>query len=460
MSTRFTFPAGSGTLATRERSKSAKMNATQNYLLSGLNSLDDDMVKVMGICGLSTSTPYQVVGNINYSSNRFVTDGTSLITAIGALDAASVGLASNNAFTGDNTFAGKLAVPNDGTLTLATGAVTVTGAYHFIDTEASAASDDLDTINGGANGQILVLQSVNNSRDVVVKHNTGNILLGGGSDITLGTTTDSIVLMYNATLTKWVEVCHSVIQIGFPKGYLGGPPPRYNDAASIIIPTGCRARNSTNVADIEATGDLTVSLAVSGANGLDTGAEANSTHYYVYLIKKSSDGTVAGLLSTVNEAVSGSVTMPSGYDLKRQLPYSVRNDGSGNIIPTVITGGWPYRPHVQFRDYEESATYRVLNAGTSTTFAAVSLAGLVPPISKLADLYVNVPNYGGGGIFIRATGSGLTDGRKVARQYSGDIQYGIAPDVITDASQSIDYKVAASGQTDLWVWGYTVTEVN
>lgn len=248
---------------------------------------------------------------------------------------------------------------------------------------------------------------------------------------------------------------------GFP-GARGGPPPRYNNAASIIIPTGCRARSSDDTADIEAAGDLTVSLASSGANGLDTGTEANDTWYFVYLIKNPSNGTVAGLLSVTNEAASGSVTLPSGYTLKRQLPLAVRNNGSGDIIPFVIGGGWPYRPHVLHRDYEESATYQVLNAGTSTTFAAVSLAGLVPPIAKLADLYVDVPNTpsSNGGIYVRATGSGLTDGRKVAHQIVNDVKQRIAPDVMTDASQSIDYKVGANGSTRLWVWGWTATEVN
>jgi hypothetical protein len=48
---------------------------------------------------------------------------------------------------------------------------------------------------------------------------------------------------------------------------------------------------------------LTVDLAASGANGLDQGAEEASTWYGVYLIRKSTDGTLALLLHKANRLV-------------------------------------------------------------------------------------------------------------------------------------------------------------
>jgi hypothetical protein len=44
-----------------------------------------------------------------------------------------------------------------------------------IDTEAAAAADDLDTINGGSDGDIVVIQIADSNRDITVKHLSGNL---------------------------------------------------------------------------------------------------------------------------------------------------------------------------------------------------------------------------------------------------------------------------------------------
>lgn len=78
-------------------------------------------------------------------------------------------------------------------LTIASGAVTVTQSRHTIDTEGDASTDDLTTINGGTDGQLLWLTAASGSRDVVIKH--GDIKCPGGTDITLATDTDIVQLM-------------------------------------------------------------------------------------------------------------------------------------------------------------------------------------------------------------------------------------------------------------------------
>lgn len=110
----------------------------------------------------------------------------------------------DNNFTGNNNFTGKMRFPDDGELTIATGAITVTGVKHTIDTEADAASDDLDTINGGSDGQVLFIRANNDARTVVLKHNTGNIYCTGLADITLDNYSDTIALDYSGALSKWV----------------------------------------------------------------------------------------------------------------------------------------------------------------------------------------------------------------------------------------------------------------
>jgi hypothetical protein len=75
--------------------------------------------------------------------------------------------------------------------------------------------------------------------------------------------------------------------------------------------------------------NVTGTITTSGANGLDTGAEAANTIYYVWVIRKSSDGTVAALFSTASAI--GSITFPSGYD-QAALVSAVGNNNSSDFI--------------------------------------------------------------------------------------------------------------------------------
>jgi hypothetical protein len=96
-----------------------------------------------------------------------------------------------------------------GELTIAAGVVTITGSYHQIDTEADAATDILDTINGGSDGDILILRAADQTRTVVVKDGTGNINCAG--DFSLDNSADRMLLQYDTSLAggKWVEISRS-----------------------------------------------------------------------------------------------------------------------------------------------------------------------------------------------------------------------------------------------------------
>ena len=100
-----------------------------------------------------------------------------------------------------------LLTPQSGTLTIASGVITVTDSVHKVDTEASAATDDLVTINGGSDGYVLILGSNVNSRDVTLKDSTGNLYLAG--DFTLSHTQDTITLRFDADLSGWIEISRS-----------------------------------------------------------------------------------------------------------------------------------------------------------------------------------------------------------------------------------------------------------
>lgn len=101
-----------------------------------------------------------------------------------------------------------LCVPPPSELTIASGVITV-GRHSFyrVDTESDGATDDLDTINGGRVGQIVVFSSVTAARDVTFKDMTGNLQLAG--DFTLSVVADRIVLIYDSHLTQWYELSRS-----------------------------------------------------------------------------------------------------------------------------------------------------------------------------------------------------------------------------------------------------------
>jgi hypothetical protein len=91
--------------------------------------------------------------------------------------------------------------------TIATGAITVTPLDYdiVIDTEAAAATDDLDTITGGFTGQRVLIKAANSSRDVVLKDGTGNMRLS--ADMTLDHAQDTIVLFFDGS--SWCELSRS-----------------------------------------------------------------------------------------------------------------------------------------------------------------------------------------------------------------------------------------------------------
>lgn len=111
----------------------------------------------------------------------------------------------NADFAGSVTVNKKLIVGDNTALTISGGVITTTGSYHRVDTEASAATDDLDTINGAVLGMRLILSSVDSARDITLKDGTGNLRLAG--DFTLSANTSTIQLISNGTV--WLELSRS-----------------------------------------------------------------------------------------------------------------------------------------------------------------------------------------------------------------------------------------------------------
>lgn len=91
--------------------------------------------------------------------------------------------------------------------------------------------------------------------------------------------------------------------------------------------------NAGNVAIRLNSVSLTIDCTTTGANGLDAGALANATWYYVYVIFNPTTGTTAGLMS----ASATSPTMPSGYTFKGRFGAFITN-GSANFLRILQKG--------------------------------------------------------------------------------------------------------------------------
>jgi hypothetical protein len=109
--------------------------------------------------------------------------------------------------SGDTAFEQINFGPPGTTLLIASGAITITRSRHRIDTEGLAGTDNLTTINGFEDGDILRLQTVSASRVVTVVHDNGvgGIYLADLSDRVLDDPHYVLELMYDEDNLRWVE---------------------------------------------------------------------------------------------------------------------------------------------------------------------------------------------------------------------------------------------------------------
>lgn len=99
---------------------------------------------------------------------------------------------------------GNIAFSAQTALTISSGAVTIARNYHTIDTEGSASSDNLDTLNGYSAGFLVFLRAASSARSVIIRHNVGNIYTVTGDNITLDDEYNMAIGIYDPNLSKWI----------------------------------------------------------------------------------------------------------------------------------------------------------------------------------------------------------------------------------------------------------------
>ena len=229
------------------------------------------------------------------------------------------------------------------TLTIASGAVTKTQSYHSIDTEGAAATDDLDTINGGTAGDLIYLKAADGTHTVVLKHGTGNIVTPDGNDYSLDDANKAVALIYDSAGT-W----HLVGSAGGG----GSQTPWLSD----IDAAGYNLNNLGNLTANEGK-DIKVEMAVPtgvSAAAAAGGSLADGTYYYRVTALDGVGETIGS--AEVNATTSGT-------------------DNSVTISWTAVTGAAKYRVYGRASgaqdQYWETTSTSYTDDGTDGTSGTV-----------------------------------------------------------------------------------------
>lgn len=183
-----------------------------------------------------------------------------------------------------------------------------------------------------------------------------------------------------------------------------------------------------------------------------------------------SDNLTMTATANASVTVSGKAHARVRYKV-RQLPLTLRNDGSSNLIPFQVGQGWPCQPLVLFRDFDYTSAYIALSSGNATTAFTnpgggtnVNLNSLVPPTSKTALIFAQTAYSSGSGTFfsyVKSPDSASTTGQLAGLcNHLGESYMQNYIFISLNASQQLAYRVdTATINLSLYVNGYIITEV-
>lgn len=218
------------------------------------------------------------------------------------------------------------------------------------------------------------------------------------------------------------------VQTRLPRDYKAGLMLEYVSASSIKIkPGSCVDDANEEILNIDA--DLTVSLASSGAGGLDTGTEQSTAWYFVWLIGGPGKSE-AGLFSLSMTAP----TMPSGYTYKRLL-CAVKND-LGDIIVFHDTGNTVYF-------IAELADLILLENGQATLYTTIDVSSLVPLCSTHVILFYQADH----DAYLRPYGKTMSEYIMFQKHTSAEIFFPIF-------NGKVEYKTANAGGLSIYCVGF------
>ncbi|OPY03781.1 MAG: hypothetical protein A4E60_00078 [Syntrophorhabdus sp. PtaB.Bin047] len=192
--------------------------------------------------------------------------------------------------------------------------------------------------------------------------------------------------------------------------------------------------NPMRVLNLSMTADITV----SGAGGLDTGSEAASTWYHLWITAKA-DGTKSVIFSTSATAP----TLPTGYTYKAYIG-AWYNGTDGHLKAAYQRG-----TRVVLAELRTEVT-----GGTATSYT--SFAILVPSTARIWHGHVAVyANNGIGCAFVATDGSGLGSAPLTGYDTSDGTAFQVANHCVIQTAQTLYYRIQTSGYATTGVNIYT-----
>ncbi len=172
----------------------------------------------------------------------------------------------------------------------------------------------------------------------------------------------------------------SQTQRKLPKGFVHNLQASWLSATTLSVAAG-ECRNSTDEIDMVLAAPVTINAAIVGVNGIDTGALAASTPYYVHLLKDTSGELAACAILSLSATAPVMPTVNGvTYDAFRVVDYWI-TDGSANLLKGSTYGSTNERT----RRWDTSVATAV-TAGASTSLAPIVLSPGVPPIAGCTAL--------------------------------------------------------------------------
>lgn len=217
------------------------------------------------------------------------------------------------------------------TKTIASGQFTPDLPWHLVDTESAAATDDLDTITAGSDGQHLEIRIVADARNVRIRNGTGNIVTPGAVNVLMDTTADLVGLVYDATISKWI------VKYGRPVGISGIDYMQLNTTATGAVPTVAGAVYWND-------NDKTLSMIVDVANGVTADITQES---HIRVVNKTgsqiNDGQVVYISGASGNRPEATLAKSDAIATSRIIGVATQNiadDAQGMVTTFGIVRGY------------------------------------------------------------------------------------------------------------------------